>query len=259
MALRDPDGGDRPRRIADRISEAELYDGVARVQRGASDVPIWLHLGSEAGGPVLELGAGTGRVLAPLLDAGLNAYGLEWSEERLGLGRAKLAARGHSAERLIAGDARCWAAPWPAALVLATFNFLALFEDPEVLRVLRSARRNLRAGGTLAMEAQIWPPAEQNGYRWESREVAIAVGRDVARYREVVLQGQGGLLRVRRLFSFDDGSTRELVQDLWIRSVPSLRSLLTRAGFEVLPEILDERGRSPGPESRIVFMRATLA
>ncbi len=41
------------------------------------DLPFWLELAKEQGGPILELGCGTGRVLAPLAQAGYPVIGLD--------------------------------------------------------------------------------------------------------------------------------------------------------------------------------------
>lgn len=248
----------RPSRGA-LVSEPELYDGVARGQRGVRDLPVWLHLAAESRGPVLELGAGTCRVLVALLDAGLDAYGLEVDEARHAAGRKVLAAHGHDVGRLIVGDARSWSAAQPMALVLATFNFLALFDDQGATEVLAAVRDNLGPGGNLAMEAQVWPGDGLVGGvpKWSTR-VSVEVGSEAAQYREFVQQQPHGLLRVRRQFSFDDGSKRELLQELRIRSADRLQNMLRSAGFAVLSPVLDEQGRPPNAESRIVFIQATL-
>ncbi len=41
------------------------------------DLPMWLDLARQQGGPVLELGCGTGRVLLPLAQAGFRTVGLD--------------------------------------------------------------------------------------------------------------------------------------------------------------------------------------
>lgn len=239
------------------VTEPELYDGVARSQRGVLDLPVWLHLAVESGGPVLELGAGTCRVLAPLLDAGLDAYGIELDEARHAAGSRVLAAHGHEVGRLIVGDARSWSAPQPMALVLAPFNFLALFDDQSATRLFAAARNNLGPGGRLAMEVQVWLGEGLAGSRWESTPVAVEVGSETAQYREFVQRRPDGLLRVRRQFTFDNGSKRELVQELRIRSAERLQDMLRSAGFGVLSPVLDDQGRPPNAESRIVFIQAT--
>lgn len=41
------------------------------------DLPFWLNLANQQGGPVLELGCGSGRVLLPLAQAGFHTVGLD--------------------------------------------------------------------------------------------------------------------------------------------------------------------------------------
>ena len=55
------------------------------------DLPFWLKLANQQGGPVLELGCGTGRVLLPLARGGFQTVGLDNDLEML---RFLQAARG---------------------------------------------------------------------------------------------------------------------------------------------------------------------
>lgn len=60
---------------------AEYYDLVhAHVK---NDIPLYLALANESGGPILELGCGSGRTLLPLLKAGFEAVGLDNSAAML--------------------------------------------------------------------------------------------------------------------------------------------------------------------------------
>src|SRR5271165_7218240 len=62
---------------------------------------------SLSGGPVLELGCGTGRMLVPLAQAGLHVTGLDISQrmlERAAEKRARLEAAQHDRVRLVQGD-----------------------------------------------------------------------------------------------------------------------------------------------------------
>src|SRR6188768_3402490 len=55
------------------------------------DVDAIVHLAQEMDGPVLELGCGTGRLLLPLVTAGLPVTGVDISSGLLTKARAKLA------------------------------------------------------------------------------------------------------------------------------------------------------------------------
>lgn len=54
---------------------AQLYH--LHHQEYAEDIPYWLWLAERAGGPVLELGCGTGRVTRPLAEAGHDITGID--------------------------------------------------------------------------------------------------------------------------------------------------------------------------------------
>ena len=41
------------------------------------DLNFWLAEAERAGGPILELGCGTGRIMLPLLEKGTRIYGLD--------------------------------------------------------------------------------------------------------------------------------------------------------------------------------------
>ena len=53
------------------------------------DVPFYLGLAEHTGGPLLELGCGTGRLLVPLARAGFEITGVDLSEGMLQVARGK--------------------------------------------------------------------------------------------------------------------------------------------------------------------------
>jgi SAM-dependent methyltransferase len=66
-----------------------LYDAV---YADRDDFGFWQAIAADAGGPVLELGCGTGRVLVPPARSGIEITGLDLSAEMLARCRAKLEA-----------------------------------------------------------------------------------------------------------------------------------------------------------------------
>jgi SAM-dependent methyltransferase len=70
----------------------ELYD--LMFETLDFDLPYWLKVGREAGGPVLDLGCGTGRILLPLLEAGVDADGVDLHRPMLAYARRKAEATG---------------------------------------------------------------------------------------------------------------------------------------------------------------------
>jgi SAM-dependent methyltransferase len=91
-----------------------------------ADLPVWRELAGEMGGPVLDLGAGTGRVALDLADAGHEVTALESDAELLD----ELARRAHERRLEVAclrGDARRLdTAGRRFALVLAPMQFVQI-------------------------------------------------------------------------------------------------------------------------------------
>jgi ubiquinone/menaquinone biosynthesis C-methylase UbiE len=70
---------------------ARTYDAAYSVIRDPSgDAAFYQALARETGGPVLELGCGTGRVLIPIASDGIECVWLDASPQMLAVLRAKL-------------------------------------------------------------------------------------------------------------------------------------------------------------------------
>ena len=84
----------------------EMYDLFTGGGLLAGDVEFYLHCARRFGGPILELGTGTGRILMPLAEAGHEIVGLDFSPAMLAIAAAKLGARPELADRvrLVEGD-----------------------------------------------------------------------------------------------------------------------------------------------------------
>ncbi len=66
--------------LYDRHS-SEFYDYHAK----HGDVKFYVDFATESGGPILEIGCGTGRILIPTARASINITGLDKSEEMLNI------------------------------------------------------------------------------------------------------------------------------------------------------------------------------
>src|SRR6476646_11262799 len=97
---------------------------------GGDDVPFFRRLAIETGGPVLELGAGTGRVAIPIAEAGIEVVGLDRSRAMLALAERKrraLPAEVRRRLRFVEGDMTDLRLGRRFGLVFAAFRvFLAL-------------------------------------------------------------------------------------------------------------------------------------
>jgi SAM-dependent methyltransferase len=112
------------------------------------DLPLWRALAAEAGGPVLDVGAGTGRVALHLAAAGVPVVALD-AEARL-LEALEHRAAGLPVETVV-GDARAFTLERRVALVLVPMQTLQLLGGPRGRAAfLRCALDHLEPGGLVA-------------------------------------------------------------------------------------------------------------
>ena len=118
------------------------------------DVAMYLGFAERAGGPLLELGCGTGRLLLPLAEAGYQLTGVDMSAQMLAIARAKLDAADLSEQvTLLLADMR--EAPLEqryrlAFIAINSFMHLTTMEDQ--LAALHTWRDALLPGGLLIID-----------------------------------------------------------------------------------------------------------
>jgi SAM-dependent methyltransferase len=116
----------------------------------AADLPVWRELAGRAAGPVLDLGAGTGRVTLDLADRGHALTALDSDAELLDE-LARRAEEGGLEVTCILADARCLPETEPFALAIAPMQFLQIMGGPaERGRLLRGVAQELVPGGLFA-------------------------------------------------------------------------------------------------------------
>jgi len=129
---------------------------------GTNEIDFYVKLASQTGGPVLEIGVGTGRIAIPTAAAGIDVVGVDLHEPMLAKAREKLVAarplpggvelvRADMRE-LDLGDRR-----FPLVTVPARTLLLAATPDGQ-RRTLRRAAAHLLPGGTLAFNAFVPDP-----------------------------------------------------------------------------------------------------
>jgi SAM-dependent methyltransferase len=113
---------------------------------------FYVGLAREASGPVLDIACGTGRILLPCLQAGVDIEGLDLFEPMLKTLRAKAAALGLT-PRLHQSDMSDFALPRLFALVMIPFNaFIHNMTQEAQIRCLRLCREHLLPGGRLTFD-----------------------------------------------------------------------------------------------------------
>jgi SAM-dependent methyltransferase len=130
------------------------YDHAYRRHR--QDLEFYVDLARAARGPVLELGAGTGRVTLALARAGVQVVGVDRSAPMLAQARERLdrlPRRQREAVSLRKGDLRSLRLRQRFALVIAPFNlFMHLYTRQDIERALRSVRAHLAPRGRFALD-----------------------------------------------------------------------------------------------------------
>ena len=115
-----------------------------------ADLPLWRELAADADGPVLDLGAGTGRVTLDLARRGCEVVALDRDAELLAALEARARVENLDVTTLCA-DARAFEADRSFALCLVPMQTLQLLSGPEDRgRCLDCVRSQLVADGRLA-------------------------------------------------------------------------------------------------------------
>ncbi len=120
------------------------------------DIDLLLSFAEATGGPILEMGCGSGRVLAPLAGAGFSVVGLDRSTAMLDRARTRrggtqFADRVTLVEGDMAGDVPLPGEPF--GLVAFTLNALMHLPSPELqMAALANARNRLGPNGQLVID-----------------------------------------------------------------------------------------------------------
>jgi SAM-dependent methyltransferase len=201
---------------------ARLYDPWSRSV--VEDVSFYVEEAVAAGGPVVELGVGTGRIAVPVAAAGIQVIGVDASAGMLQVAREQAELAGVSGRLdLRHGDLRKPPVQGRYPLVIIPFRSLLHMEtDRDRRAALRAVRRLVAHNGRFVFD--VFAPgaediAETHG-RWLEREPGIWERADWNEETRTLT------LRVRG----DEGETEMSLS--WL-SVGEWGELLLAAGFEV--------------------------
>ena len=164
-------GGSRgDARVLARVTARVLRDGAQALYRDPAlfdqlyrrrrqDVEFYLDCARRFRGPVLELGAGSGRVAIALARAGFDVVGVDAMPGMLAAGRARLAEDPPEVTarvRWVRGDLRSVRLRRRFPLVIAPFNtFMHLYQRRDLERALATARAHLRPRGRLVFDVMM--------------------------------------------------------------------------------------------------------
>jgi SAM-dependent methyltransferase len=199
---------------------AELYDPWSASV--VEDVAFYLEEARRSGGPVVELGVGTGRIAVPLGAEGIRVIGVDSSRAMLEVCARRAALAGVTLD-LRVGDLREPPVTERVPLVICPFrSLLHMHTDEDRLGVLGAAYDLLLPGGRFVFDV-FTPDADdiaQTQGRWLEREPGIfehAVWDESARTLTLTVRGD----------------ERETTMALAWLSPDEWRGLLEHAGFEI--------------------------
>jgi SAM-dependent methyltransferase len=225
---------------------AEFYDHVAPY-RERTDVAFYVEMAQAAGGPVLEVGCGTGRVLIPTARAGVEITGLDLSPSMLAVCRQSLAqesAETQARARLVEGDMRDFGLAQQFALVTLPFRpFQHLTSVEDQIACLTTIRRHLAPGGRLVLDLfnpslpYLADPARLDEFGDEP-EIVMPDGRRVLRRARITARDYFNQVQDTELIYYvthPDGSQERLVHSFPMRYLFRFEAehLLARCGFGV--------------------------
>jgi len=227
--------------------EPDLYDLTTPVSfRG--DLEFYRRKAKESGGPVLELGAGTGRITIAIARDGVAIHALDANQAMLGQLRRKSRLESPAVQArigVVEGDMRTFELPERFALVISPFRaFLHNLTEGDRLACLARVRHHLWPGGRFAFNV-FYPTLEYMSHhtgafagtwRWVAtfpRPDGGWIDRSDANRYDPVRQ------LVRSQLRYDDFGADGILRRTFVHRLelaylypPDLRRLLEDAGFD---------------------------
>ena len=193
---------------------------------------FYLALARETGGPVLDLGCGTGMAAVRIAAAGFEVTGADPSLSMLAVARSR---EGTERVRWVHAAGQTLDLAQRFALIYMTGHaFQALLTDDDAVAVLRNAGRHLAPGGRLAFDTR--NPAVREWLTWNARE-----WREVRQIPELGLVEESGeaahdpatgIVTIDHIYRFlDHNNERRARSHIRFVDLPHLARLVGEAGL----------------------------
>lgn len=239
---------------------AHYYD-LAPLYQARADKDFYLARARVARGPVLELGCGTGRILIPIAQAGVEITGLDASPAMLEICRQRLATE-HLTAATVLGDMRSFDLGRPFALITIPFRpFQHLLDPPEQIACLECVRRHLAPEGRFIFD--VYDPRldmlmREDGEEFVDFDFTGSDGRAMRRLvKRLSHDRPRQVVHMELIFVDLQTNERRATAPLTMRYFfrYEVEHLLARCGFEVLEVLGDFDGSPVGAVAReLIFV-----
>ena len=240
---------------------AALYDLDADSDAPSAGVDWFRGLARMTGGPVLELGVGTGRVAVPLAKDGHEVVGIDRSEAMLARAEERAKRRGVKV-RLLESDMRTFSLDQAFMLIAIPFNTFLMLTPDDQWACLARVREHLAPGGRVAID--IFQPnpttiaGRDNDVREEWTRLDPETGRSVTKFSSTHADVDRTTFRWWYDEVDDDGRVRRWQREATLHFVYRREAdlLMSAAGFDIETLHGDYDGSAPSGASPKILIVA---
>ena len=253
-----------------------MYDSMARYydivhSSLTADREYVLGLARGAGGPILELGCGTGRLLLPLARAGHAVTGIDNTPAMLARARTRLDQEPSDVQQrvaLIEADMKRLSLPHADryfSLILLPYNTLLHFQTDEIRQLLRTTSRYLHHEGRLFID--VINPFLVDGASYDPEPTLENIyfdqetGETIRQMSQSWLASTEQRLHTSWIFEIESGNERDQIRttidfDYWYQYPHQLELLLQQSGYRLEQMMGDYDGTPFDEKSARLLMTA---
>ena len=221
---------------------ADIYDAIFSYV--VDDIPFYLDEAKRSGGPVLELGCGTGRVSIPIALSGIELVGLDSSTAMLERAQQKAESTGATGLSLLQADMRNFLLPDKFSLIIIPFRgLLSVLSVEDEVRVLTNIKRHLAPGGRLVFD--IFVPdlnmmVQEGDVPYHFRDVTDpSTGKQIVLWNQASYDAYTQVMSIRTTIEYLDCSGRvsdKIYRDFALRYIFrwEMYHLLRACGYDII-------------------------
>ena len=221
---------------------ADIYDSVFSYV--VDDIPFYLDEAKRSGGPVLELGCGTGRVSIPIALSGIELVGLDSSTAMLERAQQKAERAGATGLSFLQADMRNFSLPDKFSLIIIPFRgLLSVLSVEDEIHVLSNIKRHLAPGGKLIFD--IFVPdlnmmVQEGDVPYHFRDLTDpSTGKQIVLWNQASYDAYTQVMSIRTTIEYLDCSGRvsdKIYRDFALRYIFrwEMYHLLRACGYDII-------------------------